>query len=53
MQLKQRRQDWSTILLPTKVRLILELWRYIDFCENYYRIHSTPGKNGMENVARV
>ena len=23
--------EWSTIVLPTKVRLILEVWRYINF----------------------
>ena len=37
MKLEHRRQapitsEWSTILLPTKVRLILEVWGYSYFC---------------------
>ena len=28
--------EWSTILLPTKVRFILEVWRYIKFHAEHY-----------------
>ena len=24
--------EWSTILLPTKVHLILEVWQYVEYC---------------------
>ena len=30
--------EWSAILLPSKVRLILENWRYIPFMQVYRRI---------------
>ena len=35
MKLEQRRSEGSTILLPTKVRLILEYWRYLQWMPKY------------------
>ena len=35
MYLEQRRSEWSTILLPTEVRLILEILRYLIFIYAY------------------
>ena len=40
--------EWSTIVLPTKVQLILETWRYAPFRLNEFKIHWT-----MSHVCKI